>query len=109
VRQDYPSIEKAEDDLPRVWYGAYVFGVDPATGFILRGTVEHGTQSEGYYWYGNSKNEVKRSLYIGDTLYTLSTAKILANPLDDISRTVATITLDSRDDVLYPDVMRVME
>jgi uncharacterized secreted protein with C-terminal beta-propeller domain len=109
VRQEYPSVEKTEDDLPRVWYGAYVFGVDPASGFVLRGTVEHGTQGESYYWYGNSKNEVKRSLYIGDTLYTLSTAKILANPLDDISRTVVTITLDSREDVLYPDVMRAME
>lgn len=109
VRQDTSGMEKIGRTQPQVWYGAYVFGVDPASGFVLRGTVEHGTQGESYYWYGNSKNEVKRSLYIGDTLYTLSTAKILANPLDDISRTVVTITLDSREDVLYPDVMRAME
>ncbi|HII98636.1 MAG TPA: hypothetical protein HA272_05120, partial [Methanoregula sp.] len=109
VRQDTTGMEKIGSTRPQVWYGAYVFGVDPSSGFILKGTVEHGTQGESYYWYGNSKNEVKRSLYIGTTLYTLSTAKILANPLDDISRTVATITLDSRDDVLYPDVMRAME
>ncbi len=91
---------------PSVWYGAYVFGVDPSTGFVLRGTVEHGSQNESYYWYGSSQNEVKRSLYIGDILYTLSTAKILANPLATINQTVATIPLaDTRDDVLYPDVM----
>ncbi len=109
VRQDTTGMEKIGSTPPQVWYGAYVFGVDPSVGFILKGTVEHGTQSESYYWYGNSKNEVKRSLYIGDTLYSLSTAKILANPLDEISKTIATIPLDSREDVLYPDVMRAGE
>lgn len=95
---------------PQVWYGAYVFGVDPATGFDLKGTIEHGSQNESYYWYGSSQNEVKRSLYIGDTLYTLSTSKILANPIGNIKETVATIALaDTRDDVLYPEVMLVKE
>ncbi len=104
VRQDTTSMEKIGSTPPQVWYGAYVFGVDPSSGFILKGTVEHGTQGESYYWYGNSKNEVKRSLYIGDTLYTLSTAKILANPLDEIDTIVATITFNGREDVLYPPV-----
>lgn len=109
VRQDVSATDTIAGDQPHVWYGAYVFGVDPSNGFVLRGTVEHGTQGEGYYYYGSSKNEVKRSLYIGDTLYTLSTAKILANPIDNINTTVATITLDERADVLYPDIMRVIE
>ena len=76
--------------------------------FCPPGTVEHRPQGEQYYYYGSSKNEVKRSLYIGDTLYTLSTAKILANPLDQINRTVATVVLDGKEDVLYPP-MRYME
>ncbi len=92
----------------QVWYGAYVFGVNPETGFVLRGTVEHGTAGNGYYWYGSSQNEVKRSLYIGDTLYTLSSAKILANPLSQINTTIATITLEGNNEVLYPE-MRMME
>ena len=71
--------------------------------------MEHGTGGSGYYYYGSSKNEVKRSLYIGDTLYTLSSAKILANPLDNINKTVATIELDGKDDVLYPDMRMVVE
>jgi uncharacterized secreted protein with C-terminal beta-propeller domain len=108
VRQDTSTIDKVGGDQPNVWYGAYVFGVNPESGFVLRGTVEHGTGGSRYYWYGSSKNEVKRSLYIGDTLYTLSTAKILANPLGQINKTVATITLDERADVLYPD-MRIVE
>jgi uncharacterized secreted protein with C-terminal beta-propeller domain len=102
VRQDASQKEKLSGDQPRVWYGAYVFGVNPDSGFVLRGTVEHGTGVSGYYWYGSSKNEVKRSLYIGDTLYTLSSAKILANPLDTINTTVATIELGGKDEILYP-------
>jgi inhibitor of cysteine peptidase len=109
VKQGTSGVEKvAGSDQPQVWYGAYVFGVDPSTGFVLRGTVEHGTGGSGYYYYGSSKNEVKRSLWIGDTLYTLSTAKILANPLDQINKTVATVVLDGKDDVLYPP-MRYVE
>jgi hypothetical protein len=45
---------------------------------------------------------VKRSLYIGDVLYTLSTKKILANSLSNINTTIATINLPGGDDVLYP-------
>ena len=93
---------------PTIWYGAYVFGVTPEAGFTLRGTVEHGTGSDNYYYYGSSQNEVKRSLYIGNVLYTLSSKKILANPLSDINTTVATITLPGAgDDVLYPPGMAV--
>lgn len=104
VKQETGDAGRIASPRPGIWYGAYVFGIDPLTGFVLRGTVEHGTGDSGYYYYGRSKNEVKRSLYIGDTLYTLSTAKILANPLDRINTTVATIPLDSRDDVLYPPI-----
>ncbi|MFA5268462.1 MAG: beta-propeller domain-containing protein [Methanoregula sp.] len=90
---------------PNIWYGAYVFGLTPETGFVLRGTVEHGTGSDGYYYYGSSQNEVKRSLYIDNVLYTMSSKKILANPLSDIKTTIATISLPGSDDVLYPEIM----
>ena len=94
--------EKYSGDQQRIWYGAYVFGVTPETGFVLRGTVEHGTMG-GYAWYG-SPNEVTRSLYIGDTLYTLSQKQILANSLSQINTTIATIQLPGGGDVLYPDM-----
>jgi uncharacterized secreted protein with C-terminal beta-propeller domain len=99
-----PQQERMSGDQQQVWYGAYVFGVTPGTGFVLRGTVEHGTGGGGYYWYGSSTNEVKRSLYIDNVLYTLSSKKILASSLSDMNTTIKTITLPgSRDDVLYPD------
>ncbi|MFA4877113.1 MAG: beta-propeller domain-containing protein [Methanoregula sp.] len=108
VRQDAMQAGKLSGDQPQIWYGAYVFGVSPENGFVLRGTIEHGTGGSGYYFYGSSQNEVKRSLYIGDMLYTLSTKKILANPLDRINTTVATIVLNGKDEVLYPP-MRMAE
>ncbi|MCX6685710.1 MAG: beta-propeller domain-containing protein [Methanoregula sp.] len=86
----------------QIWYGAYVFGVNPDTGFVLRGTVEHGTGSSGYYWYGSSANEVKRSLYIENSLYTVSTNKIIATDLANINGTIKTIDLKGGPD--YRDV-----
>jgi uncharacterized secreted protein with C-terminal beta-propeller domain len=86
---------------PQVWYGAYVFGLTPGTGFVLRGTVQHGAGDSGYYYYGTSVSEVRRSLYIGDVLYTMSTKQIKANSLGDVNTTIATIPLSGRD-VLYP-------
>jgi uncharacterized secreted protein with C-terminal beta-propeller domain len=93
---------KVSGDQQRIWYGAYVFGITPETGFVLKGTVEHSTGA-GYAWYG-SPYEVKRSLYIGDTLYTLSQKQILANSLSKINTTVATIKLPGGGDVLYPEL-----
>jgi uncharacterized secreted protein with C-terminal beta-propeller domain len=88
-----------------IWYGAYVFGLTPETGFVLRGTVEHGTGSDQYYWYGSSQSEVKRSLYIGDVLYTLSAKQIKANSLSAINTTIRTIPLPETGDVLYPPML----
>jgi uncharacterized secreted protein with C-terminal beta-propeller domain len=97
VRQvtSVPVIQKPGyyDNQQRIWYGAYVFGVTPDTGFVLRGTVEHGSADGGYYWYGSSANEVKRSLYIENDLYTISSTKIIASDLANISTTIKTIGL----------------
>ena len=102
VKNDVTVTDKYGTTQPNIWYGAYVFGLTPETGFVLKGTVEHGTGSDRSYWYGSSQNEVKRSLYIGDVLYTLSTKKILANSLSNINTTITTINLPGGDDVLYP-------
>jgi len=98
VKGDYYSYR------PQVWYGAYVFGLSPETGFTLRGTVQHGSGDSGYYYYGSSASEVKRSLYIGDVLYTMSSKQIKANPLDDLATTLATIPLPPAGDIYYPVV-----
>ncbi|MGD1004557.1 MAG: beta-propeller domain-containing protein [Methanoregulaceae archaeon] len=91
----------------QVWYGAYVFGLTPQTGFTLRGTVQHGTGDNGYYYYGSSTSDVKRSLYIDNVLYTMSAKQIKANSLDDINTTIATIPLPGTGDVYYPVPMGI--
>ena len=96
VKGDYSTSQ------PQIWYGAYVFGLTPETGFTLRGTVQHGSGDSGYYYYGSSTSEVKRSLYIGDILYTMSSKQIKANPLDDLNTTITTIPLPNGGDILYP-------
>ena len=88
--------------MPQAWYGAYVFGLTPETGFILKGTVQHGTGDNGYYYYGSSGSDVKRSLYIGNVLYTMSSKQIKANSLDNINTTISTIPLPGVGDIYYP-------
>jgi inhibitor of cysteine peptidase len=64
----------------KIWQGAYVFGVSAVKGFTLKGKVTHSDEdTSGYYW--GSRDAVKRSLYIGDVLYTLSSAGIIATDL----------------------------
>jgi len=55
--------------------GAYVFRVTPTDGISLRGVISHG------FAYA----DVYRSLYIGDTLYTVSPYVVKANALSDLS------------------------
>src|SRR5690606_19683697 len=68
------------------YQGAYVYHLDPVSGFQLRGRITHLTDDElkkaGNWYYGDKS--VKRSLYIGDTLYTLSDGMIKANHLVDL-------------------------
>lgn len=92
------------NNQPQAWYGAYVFGLTPDAGFTLRGTVQHGSGDNGYYYYGGSGSDVKRSLYIGNVLYTMSSKQIKANSLADINITISTIPLPGTGDVYYPMV-----
>jgi inhibitor of cysteine peptidase len=72
IYPDY-SVSPALDDRgyePKVWRGFYVFGIDPETGFTLKGTVEHFNDTGDYYYtYGTQGS---RSFYIGDVLYTVT-------------------------------------
>jgi len=70
-----------------VWQGAYVFDISLDEGLELRGRITHQEddtelRKSGYYFF--SDHSVKRSLYIGDVLYTISDAKIKMNSLEDL-------------------------
>jgi uncharacterized secreted protein with C-terminal beta-propeller domain len=68
---------------PKVWRGFYVFGIDPATGFTLKGTVEHFNDT-GDYYYGYA-TQGSRSFYIGQVLYTVTLNNLIKmNDLRDL-------------------------
>lgn len=73
IYPDYAEPRYAEDGnyiQPKVWRGFYVFGIDPDSGFELKGKVEHFNDiSDYYYTYGTQGS---RSFYIGDILYTVT-------------------------------------
>jgi len=66
------------------YQGAYVYNLDLAGGFQLRGRISHLSQEDllqsGSYWSGSPRH-LDRILYIGDTLYTLSQGLVKANDL----------------------------
>ena len=69
-----------------VWQGAYVFRLTLSGGFELRGNVTHieSQLAPESYQTGNSCS-ITRSLYIDNTLYTISDQKVQLNSLEDMS------------------------
>jgi len=69
-----------------VWQGAYVFNISE-TGLVLKGRVTHLKDEtellkSGHYF--DSPYSVKRALYIGDVLYTISDKMIKMNNLENL-------------------------
>jgi uncharacterized secreted protein with C-terminal beta-propeller domain len=64
------------------WEGAYVFRLT-LVGFELRGTVTHQTTTDQYGY--NYTLTVNRALYIDNTLYTVSNAKVKLNSLTNLA------------------------
>ncbi len=90
---EYPEAEYPEG-VPSwawggtVWQGAYVFNVTPEAGLRLKGRITHLeglTDPEEDYYYDWYPFSVKRSLYIGDVLYTISDARIKMNSLENLA------------------------
>lgn len=100
--------EKTRDNQygETVFQGAFVFDVNLKDGFSLRGKVTHYDDDDvfkkaGFYFRGNSA--IRRSLYIGDVLYTLSNSRLQLNDLDDLDR-LKVLEFEEGDD--YPKPIR---
>lgn len=67
-----------------VWQGAYVLNVSLAEGFMFRARITHleNNADKGSFYY--SPYHVKRALYVGDVLYTISDKKIKMNSLETL-------------------------
>ncbi len=69
--------------------GAYVYDLTLENGFQFKGRITHYDSDEPFlksgYYYFDDNYSVKRSLYIGDVLYTVSGMKIKLNSLADLA------------------------
>jgi inhibitor of cysteine peptidase len=67
--------------------GALVYNLDLENGFKLKGRVTHLSDDDylkaGRSWYDSDKN-IRRIIYIGDNLFTLSNSMIKANAMEDL-------------------------
>lgn len=70
--------------------GAYVYQIDLQNGLLYRGRITHLREDDyakaGDYWYDSEKN-IRRILYIGDNLYTLSDGMIKAHNMANLNPT----------------------
>jgi len=66
-----------------VWQGAYVFDISLDEGLVLKGRITHAEDTSSYSSY---LYQVKRSLYIGNVLYTISEKKIKMNSLENLEQ-----------------------
>ena len=70
-----------------VWQGAYVFNIDLVNGFSLKGRITHTneTVNETDYYYYDYLSQIRRSLYIDDVLYTVSSKMVKVNSLENLN------------------------
>ncbi len=78
------------DDIVDSLQGAYIYNLNTENGFEYRGKISHEDNEKSsnryrYYDYYSSFSQIKRSLFIEDTLYTISDSMIKINDLRDLS------------------------
>ena len=97
-RIENPSSRYPGSYATTTWQGAYIYRVSPEEGLTLVGTVVHAERDASYAW--NSPDAVERSLFMDETLYTISKRSVIMTDLADGSR-VGEVLLPYRWEV-YP-------
>jgi len=95
AEQKASPTHQANDYGSFTYQGAYVYDVSLAGGFQLKGRITHVddmAKLNSSYGYYESSDAVRRSLWIGDNLFTVSESKVKANRLSDLGE-VATVNL----------------
>jgi inhibitor of cysteine peptidase len=85
--------EKRYDMEGGYWQGAYVFKLTLDGGFEWRDGITHQENATSTPYMTDYNTNVNRALFIGNTLYTVSNAKIKLNSLTDLSP-IAEVKLD---------------
>ncbi|MFW5852684.1 MAG: beta-propeller domain-containing protein, partial [Nanoarchaeota archaeon] len=85
-----------------VYQGAYVFEIDSEDGISMNGKISHLDEEDllksGYYLY--SDKSILRSLFIGDSLYTISPQIVKANNFSDLSDISSLVLWEETEDDL---------
>lgn len=76
MRVPVPNSSYDESYTTAAWQGAYVWGIDPESGFALKGKVEQVPVKPDAYW---SDSTVKRPVLMDDILYTVSDGRIVGS------------------------------
>ena len=66
----------------QVFQGAYIYNISAENGIDLRGTITHIENFNPYNYLYN--NEIRRVIYIGDTIYTISNNWIMATDINSM-------------------------
>ncbi len=81
-----PVTAEGKWEQPKYWQGAYVFNID-LNGFALKGKITHANDTviqENEYYYDWS-SQIRRFLFIENTLYTISNKMVKMNSLSDLN------------------------
>lgn len=88
-----------------VFRGAYVYNIDLTKGFVLKGKISHdngetsgdlgggAAAAKMAFYPGYEDTMIKRMIYIGNALYSISMKKVEANSLTDMSK-LGSVTLE---------------
>lgn len=73
-------------NFKNVFTGAHVYHVDPDSGFRLKGAISHspGGQPAPDWGVDHWRHRIRRILYIGEDLYTLSEAQVRVNDMETV-------------------------
>jgi len=69
----------------KYWQGAYVFNLDLENGFSLKGKITHQNNTDNNTYSYDWNSQIRRSLFIDNTLYTVSNSMVKMNSLADLA------------------------
>ena len=83
-----------------VWQGAYAFTITTEE-IKLRGKVTHANAQQDLYYYRDDTT-VRRSLFIDNVLYTVSSSRIKMNDLENVDKEINEVKLPYDSPQYYP-------
>ncbi|NLE04388.1 MAG: hypothetical protein GX638_06245 [Crenarchaeota archaeon] len=77
--------ESISIDSEQYWQGVYIFKVETTTGFTLQAKITQIDSTQTDEYYSNYNLRIERSIYINNTLYTISNSRVQLNSIDNFA------------------------